>query len=95
MLLQFAVPLYQLDCLVNRHDEPLASYGKAIKKLGTAKSADRRLTRYSPLALLLLRAHPQGFEPIAESGPEQALLKKYGLTADDVEREGLALVGKK
>jgi transketolase len=34
-------------------------------------------------------------DTFAESGPEQALLKKYGLTADDVEREALALVGKK
>jgi transketolase len=55
----------------------------------------------SAVAMAAARQHPVPMrfvalkDTFAESGPPQALLKKYGLTADDITREALALVGKK
>jgi transketolase len=54
----------------------------------------------SAVALSASRQHPVPIrfvalkDTFAESGPEQALLQKYGLTAADVEREALGVLGK-
>jgi transketolase len=54
----------------------------------------------SAVAMSAARQHPVPIRFVAikgtfaESGPEQGLLKKYGLTAADVEREALAVLGK-
>jgi transketolase len=55
----------------------------------------------SVVAMSAARQHPVPMrfvglkDTFAESGPPEALLKKYGLTADDIVREALDLVGKK
>ena len=54
----------------------------------------------SAVAISASRQHPVPIrfvalkDTFAESGPEQALLQKYGLTAADVEREAMAVLGK-
>jgi transketolase len=54
----------------------------------------------SAVAMSAARQHPVPMRFVAlnntfaESGPPEALLKKYGLTADDIVREALALAGK-
>jgi transketolase len=55
----------------------------------------------SVVAMSAVRQHPVPMrfvnlgDTFAESGPADALLKKYGLTADDIVRAALDLVGKK
>jgi transketolase len=55
----------------------------------------------SVVAMSAARQHPVPMrfvglnDTFAESGPADALLKKYGLTADDIERAALDLLGKK
>jgi transketolase len=55
----------------------------------------------SVVAMSVARQHPVPMrfvnlgDTFAESGPADALLKKYGLTADDIVRAALDLVGKK
>ena len=55
----------------------------------------------SVVAMSAARQHPVPMrfvglkDTFAESGPPEALLKKYGLTADDIVRAALELVGKK
>ena len=55
----------------------------------------------SAVAMSVVRQHPVPVrfvalkDTFAESGKPEELLKKYGLTAGDIVREALALVGKK
>ena len=57
--------------------------------LGSAVAMSVALQHPVPMRFVALR------DTFAESGPAEGLLEKYGLTAADIVREALALVGKK